>query len=138
MRIEPSSIAYLRLIPPAGAGSAAKLSSLGAVSQAQPVAPVQPVRRSEATYAVGGDSLHFQTLTGAASTPDSAAVDGAKVQRMRQKLAGSLVAARTDVPIHFQDATARPAPRANPYAAAYMKFPISSAELNANATEARS
>jgi hypothetical protein len=92
-------------------------------------APQAPAPADRARPAASPDSFSFEAIY-RANLPRPALSDAhRRLERIRE-----LVAARTDVPIHFQQPA--PARAANPVAHAYLRFPApSNADLNASATE---
>jgi len=105
------------------------------VSPVQPVRPVRPAQPIQAAQTaqsaqpVQGDSYDFEAVY-RASLPRPALTDAhARLERIR-----NLVAAKTDVPIHFGPPAA---PRtANPYVNSYLQFPKPApADINTAATE---
>jgi len=90
----------------------------------RPVSPVAPARAAPRADALDFESVYIAQLP---RVPRSEA--HLRLEQLRQQL----VAARTDVPIHFDDGGA--ARSANPYAIGYTRSAPLAADVNAAATE---
>lgn len=112
-----------------GINSSANVSALRLVQPAQPASqtataqPVQPVRRDVT------DSYDFQSIREAQLPRMPYTQAHQRLDKLRD-----LIAAKTDVPIHF-DSPAPGRSSNNPYSGGYMKFPVNAAERNAAATD---
>ncbi|MBI1369603.1 MAG: hypothetical protein GC162_13230 [Planctomycetes bacterium] len=114
MRIEPTqSVTPLRIV--------------------QPTEPVKSVDAPRSVQSSGpAADMRFEAVY-AANLPKVPMTDAqTKLERIRTQL----VAAKTDVPIHFDAPASRPRP-SNPYAAAYPRLIADPATINANITESK-
>ena len=119
MELDPNQLlSSLRLVRPPETTQPAGAS--------QPAArPSQPAQRSQES-----DTTSFEAVY----RSQQPKADRADAEQRLNSLRDNLVAAKTDVPIHFEQP--RPARSANPYVAGYLQHAASPAARNASAIEA--
>ena len=103
--------------------------ALRLVQPIQPAQPLQPVSETQEAEAAGrsfDDVYQSQRV----NRPNVSLIEA---QRRLEKIR-KIIAAQTQVPIHFEPVTNTQA-GSNPYAPSYLKFPTNPADLNASATE---
>lgn len=117
-----------------GINSSANVSALRLVQPAQPVPQSAPVKPAQPVRRDVTDSYDFQSIREAQLPRMAYTQAHQRLDKLRD-----LIAAKTDVPIHFDSPAPTPGSSAtrsaNPYAAGYLKFPVNAAERNAAATD---
>jgi len=124
MELDPNQLlSSLRLVrPPSTVQPTSEPSAQPAARPSEPVQPAQSPRES--------DTASFEAVYRSQQPKAERAEADQRMHRIRD----NLVAANTDVPIHFQQP--RPARSANPYVAGYLQHAADPASRNASAIEA--